>query len=198
MKLWQSVLISVFISISVISAQEQNSIAWKMGVFRWGGTEYQSVPFKMPVKMVHNDAFQVYMESVVDLHCYVINENTKGTISVLFNSMLNAKTPLYLPAAEEDFIVANPAGTEKFYIIISALSQNTLDKMIINYTDRKDPQTASALLDEVFRIKQSCSEIGTEAEKPVSMGGVKRGKTTLSVTEFGGKSVYVKTVTIRH
>ena len=189
-----------FIILSGLHAQNGDEVTWKMAVRRWTGNVYESLSFRGPIQMRQEDAFQIDFEPEHDCYCYMLKEDSNGKISILSKSRATANVKLVFPSSEEDFEIQSPSGTERFFVIISAHAQTSLDKVLksISGDGKADASSMSKVKDEILRIRQSLSGVATEAEKPAAMGGVTRGNTSREATQFEGRSVYVKTITIKY
>jgi hypothetical protein len=189
-----------FTVLSGLYAQDSDTVTWKMAVRRWTGSAYESVSFRGPIQMKLGDAYQISIESGRDCYCYALKQDSNGMLSILSNSPLRAKSELVLPSSEEDFEIPSTGGTERFYIIISAHPQASFEKVLKSISGKGEASTdaVSKVQDELLRIKQSLTGVATEAEKPAAMGGVTRGSVPQEATQFEGRSLYVKTITIKH
>lgn len=185
---------------SALYAQNADTVTWKMSVRRWAGGSYESAPFRAPIQMKLDDTFQISIESERDCHCYVLIEDSSGTISILANSSLKAKIPLTLPSRDQDFVIESAPGTDRFYVIVSRNAQAPLEKALkaLSGGGEADATAMAKVKDEILRIKQSLSTVASEAEKPAAMGGVTRGSAAPEATQFEGRSTYVKTITIKY
>lgn len=171
-----------------------------MLVQQWRGDRYSSVNFKSAVKMSKKDTFQIRIKPKQTCFCYVIKEDSKGAVSIIFNAKIEANSEQYLPQREEEFHVSDPAGTDKYSVIVSAMPQNSLEKALEALA--KDAEAKAdmtmAVQDEILRIRQSLSTLPAAPERPIAMGGVTRGDSKLEATQFRGRAVYVKTIIITH
>lgn len=179
-------------------AQTSQGITWRLSLLYWTGSDYDSVSFRGPVTMKKGDSFQIMVESESGGYCYVLCERPDGTLYVLNNSALEPGETILLPDDKPDYTIIDPAGTDRYHVVVSASPRTSLEKLLTKASKEGLLANPESVKDEILRIRQDSSRIALDAEKPVAMGGVTRGAKPVTATQMEGKNVYVKTISIRH
>ena len=114
------------------------------------------------------------------------------------NSPLVPGETILLPDDKPDYTIIDPAGTDRYHVVVSASPRTSLEKLLTKASNEGLLANPESVKDEILRIRQDSSRIALDAEKPVAMGGVTRGAKPVTATQMEGKNVYVKTISIRH
>jgi hypothetical protein len=121
-------------------------------------------------------------------------------------------TQVFVPEGLSWLQLDSHPGQEKFYLIVSAQKPERLEELLGRHADlkeKKDTQASiDAILDEVKALKQKNMPFNAPAEKPVRIGGTRRGPEpspsaaagdiTPLATEITAPGFYSRTFIIDH
>jgi hypothetical protein len=148
------------------------------------------------VHMVTGDIFNFLITSEADCFVYIIAQCSDNSVIVLCESALKKGNELRVGPVE----LTPPAGTETFFVVVSAAAQKKLGQAVETY--QKNPNSsrnARAALNEVFALRRDVSRLDQIPEQPVYMGGAFRGGDgSVAGIRFSGANLYVKTINISH
>ena len=191
----------LFILITPVIAGNNGKIKWEMAVLQWTDKGCQSPVLTKPVNMKKGESYQIYFKTYSSCQCYIIKEDSKGNLSMILNSFIKADASFKLPGNEEEYQLTDSAGTDRYYIVVSAKKQQNLEKLLIDLSSYcTDPLRISQVKDEILRIRQENSGTAESPEKPVAIGGVSRARSKAGITaaQYKGKNLYVKIIRIEY
>lgn len=190
----------VMVLFGSILFSQTNSLNWEFAFLSESKGLYIPVDSERIIELSENSNFKLFLSTQSNCYCYVIYEDINGTETVLFSGSLIAASDLYLPSKNisSAYNITPPSGTEKIYIIVSALPQKDLEKIL-----NKSVLDSKKILDEVLKIKKNLSSFTSEPVKPATTGGTTRSFSSDTEQErpytlFSGTDVYVKTIRIKH
>jgi len=183
-----------------LTASPKAGLVWRMAALKWADNSYTSVPFKRPISMKAGDSFQIFVQADAECYCYIFAKDVEGNLESVFNAMMKPRQGIFLPDADNDFsITADSNSIQKLYIVMSSKAQPKLDSLLAKSKVFRAGAAADGLEDLIFCLRDQGSTLGEQPEKPVAMGGVTRGNTTINAnesTQFEGRGMYVKTISI--
>ena len=150
-----------------------------------GTYQYSIIPPTMP--LVNGDEFRIQFKSSKDVFVYIINEDQKGEIGLIFphtnaNTKIKANFDQILPDEENVFFVEGEKGTEKLYIIAST-------------TEMKDIEILLNTLQDGANVKELLKKNIQQRKISVTTSGQLNKKVTEVVQ---GKGAIMKVFTIDH
>jgi hypothetical protein len=158
---------------------------WAMGILNQ--KRKAEIALNRPVAMETGDVFNFRLKSGADCFAYVVAQYSDGSAAAFYSGALEAGKTLDVGPVD----LSGPGGTETFYIILSALEQDSLAAAIAAY--RADPERATrSVANEIFNLRRAVSRLNEKTERQVSMGDGVEG------LEFSGAGAYVKTVIVEH
>lgn len=172
---------------------ESVDLSWKLAVLRDVHGKLEATSFRRPLSLQDGDQFRIVLVPAATASVYVMYEDTTGQVSVLYQGVVRASEPVFLPSVDHSFEVTAPSGTEKIDVVVSRRPQTALEASF-----RRLPVASAAVLDELSRLKTTLLSIAEAPEKPVPMGGVTRGLEDLKMSEFHGSDTYVRTIRFDH
>ena len=190
-------MLLVFLIYSGIFAQGRGDIAWEMAVLKWTGSNFESFSPQRPITMQTGDAYQIYIKFDSPGYCYIVQENSDRTSSIIFNGPLTAGQTMFFPGEDEEYIASADTGTIRFHVVVSSSQRTNLERYMSQGTGaRLAGAQHTALVDEIRAINRSIATVAEAPERPVVMGGAVRG-TSYVAYRYEGQGTYVKTITIR-
>ena len=199
------VLLCSILTESFLHAQSSPDFSFKLAFLKHDKSVYTSQDINRPVKMQNGNKFKLFIESEKEASIYIINENPDGRVSVILRSTLLPKCSLFIPSKDKSFSIKPPEGIDKIFIIASAFPQKNLEKLLDELKNKKGElnRESQAVCDEIRRIKQEISGMGNDPVKPAPIGGTERGTSctdmeNLTVNQYYGRNIYVKTIRISH
>jgi hypothetical protein len=158
---------------------------WSMGILNQ--KRKSEIALNRPVSMETGDVFSFRLKSGADCFAYVVAQYSDGSAAAFYSGALEAGTTVDVGPVD----LSGSGGTETFYIILSALEQNSLAAAIAAY--RTDPERATrSVANEIFNLRRAVSRLNEKTERQVSMGDGVAG------LEFSGAGAYVKTIIVEH
>jgi len=194
-----SVLVFVLICGGVF-AQNQNSIIWTMGVYKYiGDSDYQDYsPQRSYINMESGDEFYIYIRADSPGYYYIVQENTDRTSSFHFGGPLAAGEYKYILEDGEDFIVPAGTGVIRFQVVVSSSPIPKLEQYWNQGAGRNfSGAQHTDLINEITSIRNSTSTVSEAPEKPVVQAAVVRGK-AWTAYQYEVRGTYVRTIFIRH
>ncbi|MEI6386021.1 MAG: DUF4384 domain-containing protein [Spirochaetota bacterium] len=183
---------------AALAAEAPGGFAFNMAFLKYDKGTYQGMAFARPFTLKDGDRFQLFLNAGSQAFAYVLYSEPGGRLSLLFQSSLVAGKDSYLPSATDGYKVSPPAGTERLYVIVSLERQVLFEKAVAALGSGDSGARAATVMDEIARIKQSLDTLAELPEKPVPMGGVTRGSSPITASQFSGQKTYVKTIRFDH
>jgi hypothetical protein len=148
------------------------------------------------IRMETGDIFHFLIKSGADCFVYVIAQGSDNSVFVFHASPLEKDKELRVGPAE----LTPPAGTETFFVVVSAREQRKLDQALEAYKKNPNsPRAARTVMNEVFTLRRDISALNQNPEQPVYMGGAFRGgDVSVAGLRFSGSDAYVRTFNISH
>ena len=176
---------------------QAQTLSWDIKFFK--GSERETIPVNRIITMETGEEFQISIVPDSDCFGYVIAYDSQRKIHILHNAPLRKDTVLNLGPMK----LTTPSGTETFFIVMGLNRETRLENLIQAYNNnRNSGRHAENLRREIARLQNAVSSLGEPASVFIPSGGTTRGTTGGTTGEytnrFSGKSVYVRTVTIRH
>jgi len=155
-----------------------HTLLWKMAVLKKSGSAYESVAFRRTtLTMIKNDAFKIYLGFDSAGYCYIVQENDEGKLPVVYRKNVSPGDRLTLPGntlpekadAGGDFRARDSPGSNRFYVIVSALPRQNLEKLMEQHEQNpSDTSLERSILSEVLAIRRSISSL---SESSTAGGG---------------------------
>lgn len=175
-------------------AQTSGTITWRMAFLKGEIVNPVVQDTTKPIEMKTGDKFQLFLQVVKSqAYIHVLFSGADGTVEVLEQDLYPEGLSWILPSQSEAYTITPPSGTELIYVMVTSSPQGKLDTLLA-----KSKKDRDAILDEVKRIQLSVSTIAEAPQKPVPIGGVFRGGSTLQATQYEGQSSYVKIIRLQH
>ena len=158
-------------------------------------TAQESISVNQIIKMETGEPFQIFITSASDCYSYVISYDSERKMYVLYNGTLKKDATFMLGPV----LLQEPSGTEMLYVIMSLHRQDPLENFLQNYANNPDSSHhANNLRKEIIRLQNEVASLGEPASVFIPSGGTSRGDSQEHTNRFTGKSLYVRTITIRH
>ena len=185
-----------FIAVCVFLAAglclEAQTLSWDLRFLK--GEEMESVPISQIIRLENGTFFKVEIVPASDCYCYIISNDMKRQISVLFNDQLEDGEEIKLGP----FKIVEPPGFETLYVVMSLERQTRLETLIQDFNNNPGSwQSADNLRREITRLQNDASRLGEPASAFIASGGTSRGNDGY-VTRFSEKNMYVRSIVIRH
>jgi hypothetical protein len=172
-----------------LSAQEGLSVSWKIALLKKAGSVYESVPFAQPLAMTRKDTYHISLATLGEGHCYALQENDEGRLSLVYRKSFLPWEEITLPADGTDFKAAELPGTSRLYIIVSASPRANLERLMDQYFQgAAAPSLERSLLSEVLAIRRNFA----------LLPAVPPGAGVPAVWLFEGRDCYAVTITVRN
>lgn len=182
----------LFFLFVAMSLQAQN-LTWNIKFLQ--GKNRESVPVSRPVRMETGESFFITLNPTTDCFCYVVCYDAEKQIAVLKNERIKGGDEIFLDEIE----LTEPSGTETLYVIMSVERQAKLESLIQAFNNQPNSQqNKNNLYNEVINLQNTVSKLGEPASSFIASGGTSRGLTPEQVTQFSGKNIYVRPISIRH
>jgi hypothetical protein len=186
------VVLLCVLTLPALPLQAQSQFAWSLALLnqRVG----VSVSLERPALMETGDIVSFYVTSEADCYCFLVAQSSDNEVAVLHSRPLKAGEEIRTGAVQ----LAEPPGTETFFIVMSAGRQRKLEQAVEAHArNPASTRTGRAVLNEVFALRREVSRLGEKPEQPVYLGGAFRAL-DVEGTLFSGADMYVKTVSISH
>ena len=127
------------------------------------------------------------MKSNANAYCYILLENSDGSVSLLSNTKLIAKKGIVLPSNDGTaFSITPPSGTDKLHICVSSEKQKDLEAAIKQLSTKKAGTTAytkatQKVLSQIDKLKLQTTQLAETAAKPATVGAVTRNVKTTTI-----------------
>lgn len=199
--------------------EEKGNVGFKWGFGAEIGPEKKFVPITRDTSLKTGDELKMVVNLTRDCFVYVVYQNSKGDISLIFpyefkQFMTDYKVGknYYIPKARPWFILDESKGRETFYLLASADRLLQLESFVSLYNEAdaaKKTSLAQQILTEIRDVRKRYRTFTTLAEKPIAIGGNVRGTAKGSesarrpdvatiATEISATNFYGKTFTIDH
>jgi hypothetical protein len=207
------------VSPSVPAFQSEDNVSFKWAFGAMVGTEKKFVSITHDTVLKSGDDLKMYIELVKDCFVYLVYQDSKGNISLIFpndgfkqfTADYRIAKPYYIPKGRDWFQLDPNVGRESYYLLGSSERLLDLESLIGNYLSAdasKKPDLAKNLIAEIRNIRKRFKTFATLAEKPITIGGNVRGiekaesvrrpdVATLS-TQVSANNLFSKTITIDH
>jgi len=191
-------VVSVFLLILIyggVFAQSQNNITWAMAVNKLNGSKYQDYSPLLPVPMKSGDEYYFYIKSDSPGYCYVVQQISDETISILFSGPFEIGEPILIMEDMKngvDFTVPAGTGNLRYYVVVSSTPRQNLDAGQ-NLTGAQ----RTAVNREILAIRNGLSSSTEAREKMVVLAAGVRGEST-TIYQYEGQDTYVRTVNINY
>jgi hypothetical protein len=173
----------------IIGAQEPFS--WDMR-FEKRTNSAEFLDIARTVRLAGSEYLSIRIQSERDVFCYLFQRGTDGKINILNDRQISGSVSL-----SPEIL----AGTETFYVIMTAVREPVLEQLIAEY--RQDPSSkikANSLYKEILDVQAKAHKVGEPALQYTSVAGATaRGETDLpaGTARYSGKNKYVRSVIVR-
>jgi len=204
-------------STAAVQNDENVSFRWAFGAM--AGKEKRFVSITRDTVLKSGDDMKMYVELVKDCFVYVINQDSRGTISVVFPTdgfkqfVADYKVgkSYFIPKGRSWFQLDKNVGRETFYLLGSSERLIELESLIGDYLsadESKKQELAQNIIAEIRNVRKRYKSFATLAEKPITIGGnvrgmekaeeVKRPDVSTIATHITATNFYGKTFSIEH
>jgi hypothetical protein len=159
------------------------------------------------------DQLKLYLSPVTQTFVYVLFENARGDMQLLFPRALSLfdfgygrGQSYYAPPDDAWMTLTPPAGENRIHVIASAARLTRLESLLSQHAAAPPPQQAvlaRQLADEVRDLKRQHRDFQSTSARPLPMGGAVRGRLSQSdlrplAREIRADKFYAWTYTITH
>lgn len=204
---------------SLVEAQEnQENVAFRWGFGARVGKDKKFVSIMRDTVLKTGDEIKMVVELKKECYVYVILQDSKGGVSLLFPENVRqfvgdykAGKNYYIPKGREWSELDKNTGRETIYLLASAERLVELEALMGNYSsadDARKEEEAKKIVAEIRDVKKKYRTFRTLAERPVTIGGNIRGveqaeqsprpDVATIMTEISANNFYSKTFTIDH
>ena len=169
------------------------TLSWNLRFTR--GNAQKTLPVSGIITMETGEVFSIAIKPDADCFSYVVAYDPGRNTTVLHDVPLSKDIQLVLGPVK----LTEPGGTETIYVIMSLNRQTKLEKLIKNYSKNPNSREHSDNLQrEILSLQSTVSGLGEPASSFIPSGGTTRGSGEEYTNRFSDKSIYVRTITIRH
>jgi len=187
-------VLCLFICMGVfqVYAQKTQDLTWDIQLLK--GKDREPLPRNQTVTVESGQNVFIIISPTNDCFCYVICQNSDRKLFILYDQPVKGEMKIRVNPLQGD----NSPGSKTLYVIMSTEKQSKLEDAIKNYkSDLTSQRYANSVQGEIAKIQDTVSGLGEPSNALITTGGTIRGDSDDSVTRFSGKSIYVRTITIR-
>jgi len=158
---------------------------WAFAVTSVRDGKIDTQPITRDMVLKSGDQIKMMVDLCKRCFVYVFHYNQRDGVKLLFPGELQQfdmdyepERRYYIPPGESWFRLDENPGREVFYLVASAKRLDELEKAYLRHESAGAPlkaETAKALVDKIRELRKEHRELGSPAERPVSIGGVLRG-----------------------
>ncbi len=192
-------------------------------LFQWGfgalvGKDRAFVPITRDTTLASGDEMKMYVKLKKECYVYLLHENPRGEISLLFPYRIQqfgedyeVEKNYYIPKGRGWFELDKNTGLETFFLLASSKRFLELEALIGDYeaaSGSKKEDLRAQIIDEIRKVRRRYRTLTTAAERPITIGGNIRGTEEQKATrrpdvstigtEVSATTFYGKTFTIDH
>ncbi len=196
----------------------QGNVGFKWGFGVVGGKDRKFAAVTRDTVLRTGDELKFIVELTKNCYAYLVYQNSKGEIELLFPYSLNQFTTDYktgknyfIPQGRSWFKLDENTGRETFYLLASADRLTDLESLLKEYSSadvEKKSDLAQKIIKEIRDVRKRYRTFQTIAERPIAIGGnvrsvgrgeeARRPDVTTIATEITADNFYGKTYTIEH
>ena len=204
----------------ILQAGKANvAFKWAFGAMVGAGNDKKFVPITRDTVLKTGDEIKMVVNVTKDCFVYVLYQNSKGEINLLFpyefkqflGDYKSGKN-YYIPKARTWFVLDDNKGRETFHLLASAERLLQLESLVSQYSEAnpsKKAGLAQQILTEIRDVRKHYRTFATLAEKPIAIGGNVRGveksfesmrrpDVSTITSEISANNFFGKTLTIDH
>lgn len=184
--LWS--LIPLVVSSTGYAAEDGEVVVnfrWAFGAITGPAESRRFEPVSAESVLKTGDQLRMMVELVKPCFVYVLHQDARGEVELLFPYSLEQFTTdyrvnqrYYVPKGDGWFELDEHTGREDFYVLASAARLTVLEDLLRDYRVAAGParsEKARAILAEIRNVKRLHRELASTAERPVAIGGAVRG-----------------------
>ena len=217
--------IGIFINSTCVYAQQDNAtdesrltFQWAFGAIKNTGAGPQFDVITRDTMLRSGDQIKFFLKVEDNCFVYLIYQSSQGELSVLFPYRFRRLADdykisghFYIPKADQWFELDQVTGTEKFYLLASAVRLNDLETLVNTYEGADTSKKAGLggqILSEIRKLRKQHLKFKSYAEKPVTIIGNMRGSEKTKAVglndladyavEISANNFFSRTFTIDH
>ena len=228
--LWSVVILSIFgigvlINSTFVDAQQAKStdegrlvFQWAFGAIKNTGLGPQFDIITRDTMLRSGDQIKFFLKIEEKCFVYLIYQSSQGELSVLFPYRFRRLADdyqitghHYIPKGDQWFELDQVTGTEKFYLLASAVRLHDLETLVNTYEGADTSKKAGLsgqILVEIRKLRKQHLKFKSYAEKPVTIIGNMRGSEKTKAVglndladyavEISANNFFSRTFTIDH